>query len=162
MGAGLPDHLAPVQAAAAMPADVDVRDRDGNTPLIWAVRADDSAILSLLLQRGADPNAANAKLQTALHYVCAEQKTPAMLEILLAAGAEPNDAKLNTDNLGGWTLLHAGAHLGNLEVVDAVKIPADLPPGKYVLQWRWDCEESDQIWASCSDVAITSAAVEQA
>ena len=55
------------------------------------------------------------------------------------------------------------------------QIPAGIKPGKYVLQWRWDCEESDQarmftacitharrgtpkctqIWASCSDVTIT-------
>lgn len=42
----------------------------------------------------------------------------------------------------------------NLEIVDWVQIPADLPPGSYVLGWRWDCEESNQVWASCSDVTI--------
>jgi len=46
----------------------------------------------------------------------------------------------------------------NLEIVDVLKIPANLKPGRYVLQWRWDCEETDQIWASCSDVAVTAAA----
>jgi hypothetical protein len=51
---------------------------------------------------------------------------------------------------------NGGPLLPNLEIVDAVKIPAHLQPGKYVLQWRWDCEESDQIWSSCSDVTITS------
>merc|ERR1719482_2389305 len=45
--------------------------------------------------------------------------------------------------------------LPNLEIVDAIKIPANLKPGNYVLQWRWDCEETDQVWASCSDVVIT-------
>ena len=35
-------------------------------------------------------------------------------------------------------------------------IPADLAPGDYVLQWRWDCEESDQIWASCADVTVVA------
>ena len=34
----------------------------------------------------------------------------------------------------------------NLEVVDEVRVPADFAPGKYVVQWRWDCEESSQIW----------------
>ena len=33
-------------------------------------------------------------------------------------------------------------------------IPAGTKPGKWVLQWRWDCEESDQIWASCADITI--------
>ena len=44
----------------------------------------------------------------------------------------------------------------NLLIVDTVKIPDNLVPGEYVLGWRWDCEESTQIWASCSDVKIQS------
>jgi len=39
-------------------------------------------------------------------------------------------------------------------IVDKVVIPADITPGDYVLGWRWDCEESDQIWANCADVTI--------
>ena len=31
-----------------------------------------------------------------------------------------------------------------VEVVDIVQIPEGLKPGKYVLGWRWDCEESTQ------------------
>ena len=41
-----------------------------------------------------------------------------------------------------------------LEIIDRVKIPENLPAGDYVLGWRWDCEESNQIWQSCSDVAV--------
>lgn len=44
----------------------------------------------------------------------------------------------------------------NMEIVDTVKIPDDLPAGPYVLGWRWDCEESNQIWSSCSDVSIVA------
>jgi len=44
----------------------------------------------------------------------------------------------------------------NLEIFDKVAIPADLMPGRYVLGWRWDCEESNQIWSSCSDVTIVA------
>uniref|UniRef100_A0A7S2FV91 Chitin-binding type-4 domain-containing protein n=1 Tax=Haptolina brevifila TaxID=156173 RepID=A0A7S2FV91_9EUKA len=43
-----------------------------------------------------------------------------------------------------------------LEIVDMVHVPADLPPGEYVLGWRWDCEESNQIWQSCSDLTVTA------
>ena len=43
-----------------------------------------------------------------------------------------------------------------LEIVDRVKIPDNLPAGEYVLGWRWDCEESNQIWQSCSDITITA------
>ena len=44
----------------------------------------------------------------------------------------------------------------DLEIVDRIKIPAGLKPGDYVLGWRWDCEESNQIWASCSDITIVA------
>jgi len=40
-------------------------------------------------------------------------------------------------------------------LVDYVQIPKELPAGDYVLGWRWDCEQSNQIWQSCSDVTIT-------
>jgi len=43
-----------------------------------------------------------------------------------------------------------------LQIVDTLKVPENLPPGDYVLGWRWDCEESTQVWASCSDITITS------
>merc|ERR1711924_495205 len=42
----------------------------------------------------------------------------------------------------------------DLEIVDRVLIPKGLTPGPYVLGWRWDCEESNQIWQSCSDLTI--------
>lgn len=50
---------------------------------------------------------------------------------------------------------NGGPLLPNLEIVDVVMIPSHLAAGRYVLQWRWDCEETSQIWASCSDVTIT-------
>ena len=33
-------------------------------------------------------------------------------------------------------------------------LQADIEPGEYVLGWRWDCEETTQIWQSCSDITI--------
>jgi len=45
----------------------------------------------------------------------------------------------------------------DVEIVDQVRVPKNLPPGDYVLGWRWDCEESNQIWASCSDVTVKAA-----
>merc|ERR1712167_217196 len=40
---------------------------------------------------------------------------------------------------------NGGPLLPNLEVVDVLKIPEGLAPGKCVLQFRWDCEETDQV-----------------
>ena len=41
-------------------------------------------------------------------------------------------------------------------IVDRVQLPLTLTPGEYVLGWRWDCEESTQVWSSCADVSIVS------
>ena len=34
-----------------------------------------------------------------------------------------------------------------------VEVP-DLPPGEYVLSFRWDCEQTSQIWNACSNIRI--------
>jgi hypothetical protein len=34
------------------------------------------------------------------------------------------------------------------EITDNVIIPADLPTGDYVVGFRWDCEETAQIWST--------------
>mgnify|MGYP001184049935 CR=1 FL=1 len=39
-------------------------------------------------------------------------------------------------------------------IVDKVRVPQE--EGEYVLSWRWDCEESDQVWMSCADVEIAA------
>lgn len=43
-------------------------------------------------------------------------------------------------------------------VVDNVKVPDTYASGDYLLSWRWDCEQSHQIWQNCADVRITDAA----
>eukprot|EP00051_Salpingoeca_urceolata_P023828 m.410430 g.410430 ORF g.410430 m.410430 type:complete len:387 (+) comp20158_c7_seq8:1833-2993(+) len=49
---------------------------------------------------------------------------------------------------GDWT---AGV------ISDHVIIPKDIKPGQYVLGWRWDCEETAQVWQNCADVTILAA-----
>lgn len=39
-------------------------------------------------------------------------------------------------------------------IVDLVSVPANLTPGEYVLSFRWDCEQTKQIWNSCADVIV--------
>ena len=34
----------------------------------------------------------------------------------------------------------------NPGIVDQVRVPADLKPGKYVLGFRYDCDASSQVW----------------
>merc|ERR1712070_651043 len=44
----------------------------------------------------------------------------------------------------------------NVEIIDKVLIPDGLPAGEWVLNFRMDQEESNQIWQSCSDITITN------
>lgn len=37
---------------------------------------------------------------------------------------------------------------------DQVKVPADMSTGAYVLSWRWDCEQTPQVWNSCADIKV--------
>jgi len=39
-------------------------------------------------------------------------------------------------------------------LVDKVKVPKT--PGKYVLSFRWDCEQTPQVWNSCADIEIVA------
>lgn len=39
-------------------------------------------------------------------------------------------------------------------IVDKVVVPSDIEAGDYLLSWRWDAEQSPQIWQNCADVKI--------
>lgn len=43
-------------------------------------------------------------------------------------------------------------------LVDKVLVP-DVSPGNWILGWRWDCEESPQVWQGCADITIVAAEV---
>jgi len=42
-------------------------------------------------------------------------------------------------------------------MVDKLQVPSDISPGEYSLSWRWDCEETPQVWNSCADIIIEKA-----
>jgi ankyrin repeat protein len=70
-------------------ADADVRDgRFGWTALLHAVHTRQSGAVALLLERGADPNAATPRGVTAL-MMAADDPDPAIVARLLEYGAEP-------------------------------------------------------------------------
>jgi len=37
---------------------------------------------------------------------------------------------------------------------DLVEVPETLAPGDYVLSFRWDCQESPQVWNGCANIKI--------
>jgi len=42
----------------------------------------------------------------------------------------------------------------NWSLMDEVWIPEDLEPGAYTLSFRWDCEQTSQIWSGCASVEL--------
>jgi hypothetical protein len=67
-------------------------------------------------------------------------------QCLPSTAAEPNSPCRCTGSWGPF----------DLEIVDLLDVPEDLAPGDYVLGWRWDAEESNQVWSSCSDITVVS------
>lgn len=39
-------------------------------------------------------------------------------------------------------------------IIDLVKVPEDIPEGLYALSHRYDCEQTTQVWNTCSNVLI--------
>jgi hypothetical protein len=42
----------------------------------------------------------------------------------------------------------------SFDIIDTVAVPDS--PGEYILSWRWDCEQSPQIWSNCADIIIAA------
>merc|ERR1712070_457956 len=42
----------------------------------------------------------------------------------------------------------------SFSVMDEVKVPEHFEEGEYLLSWRWDCEQSPQIWQQCADIRL--------
>merc|ERR1712014_380362 len=71
-------------------------------------------------------------------------------------GSATSDCPRGTMFEAGFDQFTQGFLVGasnKFSVMDEVQVPNK--PGEYVLGWRWDCEETDQVWASCADIVIT-------
>lgn len=107
---------------AALDAGAGVDESDGSaTPLYLAVRAGHFAAAKLLIERGADVNAApTAGLGPALMPALAKRRVD-LINLLLDGGANPNSDR------GGQAALHVAVTLGCLDCVKAlVEAGADV------------------------------------
>jgi ankyrin repeat protein len=81
-------------------AKADIRDRDGNTPLIAATQIGFVEAADMLLKRRAQVDATNGQGETAL-ILAVQQRDLAMVRLLLASGANP----ARTDRAAGMSAL---------------------------------------------------------
>jgi ankyrin len=99
-------------------ADVNTRCDDHQTPLHLASYLGNIEIVRLLLNHGADPEAAEGNMgEKPLHHVpCGEYKSQEdgvrVAQLLLDRGAD-----INTRRKDDWTPLHLASYLGNAEIV---------------------------------------------
>ena len=74
------------------------RDDFGQTPLHYAVRNGNEVALGLLLEAGADPNAADAEYGSTPLHLAATLKADDLIRDLVSAGADPGLARKNGEN----------------------------------------------------------------
>lgn len=144
--------------ASAADAELDTPGRDGMTPLLWAVQADDLEIARMLLDAGADANAGNRYGITAL-WLAATNLSPPLVALLLEHGAEPSAALPH-----GETPLMAAARAGDAESIrllqDAGADPnaAEASLGETALMWAAAENHPDAIRALVAGGADPSVA----
>jgi len=49
-----------------------------------------------------------------------------------------------------------GHYPANTLIIDSLRVPSSLPAGDYVLGWRWDAEQTAQVWSNCADIEVAN------
>ena len=92
--------------------DVNLKDKDGNTPLhkaaLGGVRSKD--IVDILIEKDGDVNARNDDLCTPLHYSIGDTE---ISKILIENGAD-----ISAKDEDGYTALHNAAHDNEIEIIE--------------------------------------------
>jgi hypothetical protein len=92
--------------------DIDSKDEYGNTLLLLACQYRCEDLVRIMLNKGADPNAANSSGACCLHFACyRDSASYTIAKILLANGANPDVAESSF----GCTPLHYCAGTGDIE-----------------------------------------------
>jgi uncharacterized protein len=89
--------------------DPNIAEPDGTTPLHWAVRNNDTALVDRLIRAGGDVKATNRYGISAIALACESGSAP-IVERLIAAGVSAN-----ATGPYGETALHTCAHAGKVE-----------------------------------------------
>jgi len=92
-------------------AELEIKDEDGRTPLLWAARMGHDVVVKLLLERGAEPETKNKNGQTSLSWAT-ENGHNIVVKLLLEKGTE-----LETKDEDGRTPLSRATGMGRNTVV---------------------------------------------
>jgi hypothetical protein len=91
--------------------DVDVKERNGHTPLYWACWSGQLAVFEYLLSMGADVMVLSSRHETMLHAAC-NSKNPAIVKALLDMGLDVNAPSVYLE-----TPLHRASAFAGMDVV---------------------------------------------
>jgi hypothetical protein len=112
-GDGSNDTIFRSALSAASVEDIDRRDSFGNTLLLSSCQYHLEAVVRILLNKGADPNAANSAGASCLHFACYKVSlSKNIAKLLLQNGANPDVQELTY----GCTPLHYAASSGDFDL----------------------------------------------
>ncbi|SHH62895.1 ankyrin repeat domain-containing protein [Flavobacterium defluvii] len=97
--AGKPNQAEIVKYFLSKGTDANKADKEGNTPLMAAASAKETAVLEILLPAAKNMNVQNAKGESALTYAV-KSGTPESVNLLLNKGADVNVKDKDGNNLG--------------------------------------------------------------
>jgi ankyrin repeat protein len=118
------DNSRAVGMLLAKGADLNIRDRDGDTPLHSAIRSGSTRAANALIASGADVNSANSEGVRPLMIAATKQNGHYLVSALLSRGA-----KINATDRSEDTALHYAAQAGNLQSV-RVLLTAHADPSR--------------------------------
>ena len=111
--------------------DINARDNEGMTPLIWAAYGGNESVARLLIERGADMNATDNRGMTAL-LVVAMSPDEATVRLLIERGVDTNamDSEGKTPLM--WAAIHERDPIARLLVaVEALHLTPRITRQRY-------------------------------
>ncbi|MFC2145871.1 ankyrin repeat domain-containing protein, partial [Acidobacteriota bacterium] len=114
------------------PGCIHLKDKQGSTPLYYAAGGSSREIVKLLIQKGANVNAANFEKVTPMHVAAYAGRVP-IAQLLIEAGADINARNAFGDTPLHWAVFYGRKELVNLLVEKGVNVDAKSDEGTFFL-----------------------------